>query len=235
MEKQFTISIPDERWIDSWEANLTLTKTYSGPSKFYAPIDLKLNTLVGVYFESLPTDGPYLNTEKFNIYEIDANTDTAVAQLILEITSDEYKQNYVREYEDEILHDGSIYAKTINPMLTDYFRLTYDTATEKVIPEPIFTDNWRIPQLDLVDQKLDLLKYNRDNIAFSEVTLSKINLAITELEAYKATIITARKWKYDSFNMTEIPVVPKSVEQALKPIPVQEPAQPELEPVPSNE
>jgi hypothetical protein len=235
MEKTFTINIPDERWIDSWDNNLTLTKAYSGPSKFYAPINLELNDLVGVYFESAPTTGPYVNAEKFSIYEIDADTDTAIAQYILETTNDEYKSNYIREFEDEELHDGSIYAKTTNPMISDYFRLEYDSETQKVALVAIFSDSWQLPQLDIVNQKLDLLKYNRDSIAFSESTLTKITAAITQLETYKTTIANARSWKYDRFDMNEIPVIPKSVEQALKPVPVEEPVQPEPLPEPSNE
>jgi hypothetical protein len=80
-----------------------------------------------------------------------------------------------------------------------------------------------------------VLNYNKTNIAFSEAMLAKITTAITELETYKATIINAKKWKYDTFNMSEIPQIPKSVEQALKPIPVQEPTQPEPVPESSNE
>jgi hypothetical protein len=235
MQKEFTVNIPDERWIDSWDNNLTLTKTYTGPSKFYAPINLELNTLVGVYFDSIPTQGPYANTESYTIYEIDANTDTAIAQLVQETVDDEYKLNYIREFEDEVLHDGSIYAKTTNPMVSDYYRLRYDTLTSKVVLETIFNDSWHIPQFDVVNNKLEVLNYNKTNIAFSEAMLAKITTAITELETYKATIINAKKWKYDTFNMSEIPQIPKSVEQALKPIPVQEPTQPEPVPESSNE
>jgi hypothetical protein len=235
MQKQFTVSIPDERWIDSWDSNLTLTKTYTGPSKLYVPINLELNSLVGVYFDSSPTQGPYANTDNYSIYEIDADTDTAIAQLIQETVDDEYKLNYIREFEDETLHDGSIYAKTTNPMVSDYYRLRYDTLTSRVALETIFNDNWHIPQLGVVNNKLEVLNYNKTNVAFSETMLAKITAAIAQLETYKATIVNARNWKYDTFDMSEIPEISKSVEQALKPIPVQEPTQPEPVPEPSNE
>ena len=235
MQKQFTIDIPDERWIDSWENNLKLTKTYIGPSKFYAPINLETNNLLGVYFESIPTEVPYTNVEKFSIYEVDSDTDTAISQIIQEITDNEYKLSYIREFEDEVLHDGSIYAKTTNPMVSDYYRLQYNTETSKIVLETIVNDSWHIPQLDFVNEKLDLLKYNRDNISFSESMLAKINTAITQLETYKSTIANARRWKYDSFNMNEIPQIFKSVEQSLKSVPVQEPTQPVPVPESSNE
>ena len=235
MQKEFTINIPDERWIDSWINNLTLTKTYTGPSKFYAPINLETNDLVGVFLETIPTDGPYINTEKFNIYEIDANIDTAIAQVILETTDQEYKLNYIHEFEDEVLHDGTTYAKPTNPMVSNYYRLGYDSENAKVILEPVYSDNWKLPQLIAVDLKLAVLNYNKTNTAFSQTMLTKINSAIAELETYRATIANARNWKYDIFNMDEIPKVSKSVEQALKPIPVQEPTQPEPTPESSNE
>lgn len=235
MQKQFTISIPDERWMDLWENNLTLTKTYTGPSKFYAPVSLETETLVGVFFETTPTEGPYINTEKFTVYEIDADTETGIAQLIQETINEEYKSSYIREFEDEVLHDGSIYARTTNPTISDYYRLGYSTETNKVILVPIINNAWELPQLQIVNQKLELLNYNKDNIPFSSTMLAKITTAIAELETYKSTIASARKWKYESINMNEIPQIPKSVEQALKPVPVQEPTQPEPVPEPSNE
>jgi hypothetical protein len=235
MQKEFTINIPDERWIDSWDNNLTLTKTYTGPSKFYAPISLETNTVVGVYFETTPTTGPYIDAEKFSLYEIDANVDTAIAQVVLETTNDEYKQNYIHEFEDETLHDGSVYAKSTNPMVSEYYRIFYDIEATKLILQPIFNDAWQLPQLAVVTQKLAVLNYNKTNVPFSQAMLAKITTAITQLESYKATIANARNWKYDTFDMDEIPTIPKSVEQALKPVPVQEPTQPEPVPEPSNE
>lgn len=235
MQKEFTINIPDERWIDSWDNNLTLTKTYTGPSKFYAPISLETNTVVGVYFETTPTTGPYIDAEKFSLYEIDANVDTSIAQVVLETTNDEYKQNYIHEFEDETLHDGSVYAKSTNPMVSEYYRIAYDSATTKVILQPIFSDAWQLPQLAVVNQKLAVLNYNKTSVSFSQPMLTKITTAITQLEAYKATIVNARNWKYDTFDMDEIPAISKSVEQALKPVPVQEPTQPDPVPEASNE
>lgn len=235
MQKEFTINIPDERWIDSWDNNLTLTKTYTGPSKFYAPISLETNTVVGVYFETTPTTGPYVDIEKFSIYEVDADVDTAIAQVILETTNNEYKQNYIHEFEDEVLHDGSIYAKPTNPMVSNYYRIFYDIEATKLILQPIFNDAWQLPQLLIVNQKLDLLNYNKINVNFSQAMLTKITAAIAELETYKATIVNARNWKYDTFDMDEIPKISKSVEQSLRPIPVQEPTQPVPVPEASNE
>lgn len=235
MQKEFTINIPDERWIDSWDNNLTLTKTYTGPSKFYAPISLETNTVVGVYFETTPTTGPYVDIEKFSIYEVDADVDTAIAQVILETTNNEYKQNYIHEFEDEVLHDGSIYAKPTNPMVSNYYRIFYDIEATKLILQPIFNDAWQLPQLLIVNQKLDLLNYNKINVNFSQAMLTKITAAIAELETYKVTIVNARNWKYDTFDMDEIPKISKSVEQSLRPIPVQEPTQPVPVPEASNE
>lgn len=235
MQKEFTINIPDERWIDSWDNNLTLTKTYTGPSKFYAPISLETNTVVGVYFETTPTTGPYIDIEKFSIYEVDADIDTAIAQVILETTNNEYKQNYIHEFEDEVLHDGSIYAKPTNPMVSNYYRIFYDIESTKLILQPIFNDAWQLPQLLIVNQKLEILNYNKVNVSFSQAMLAKITAAITELETYKTTIVNARNWKYDTFDMDEIPKISKSVEQSLRPIPVQEPTQPAPVPEASNE
>jgi len=39
MQKEFTVNIPDELWVDSWENELTTTYTYEGPQNFYLGID----------------------------------------------------------------------------------------------------------------------------------------------------------------------------------------------------
>ena len=120
-------------------------------------------------------------------------------------------------------------------MLSNYYRLRYDTLTLKIVLEAIFSDAWQIPQLGVVNQKLAVLNYNKTSVSFSQTMLTKITTAITQLEAYKATIVNARNWKYDTFDMDEIPAISKSVEQALKPVPVQEPTQPDSVPEASNE
>lgn len=120
-------------------------------------------------------------------------------------------------------------------MVSEYYRIAYDSATTKVILQPIFSDAWQLPQLAVVNQKLAVLNYNKTSVSFSQPMLTKITTAITQLEAYKATIVNARNWKYDTFDMDEIPTISKSVEQALKPVPVQEPTQPDPVPEASNE
>ncbi len=40
------------------------------------------------------------------------------------------------------------------------------------------------------------------------------------LEEYKSTIDSARSWKYETVDLTEIPAVSKSLEKMLTPVPI---------------
>jgi len=104
-------------------------------------------------------------------------------------------------------------------------RYDIDTDPAELKLEPIYNDAWELPQLIESNNTLEKLIYNRDNIEHNESNSALIISSIALLEEYIATIATARSWRYEEFDMTEIPSISKSLSKVLanKPIPEPEP------------
>lgn len=222
MQKVFSIEIPDEIYINSWENNLTASFTYDGPETVYAVIST--DSLIGVSVDPYESDSAFVtDTEKYTILEIDAETNTSLAHIIYEMKNYEYAY----EYEDITNHDGSTWAEITNYRLKDYYALRYDIDTDpaELKLEPIYNEAWQLPQLIESNNILEKLIYNRDNIEHSESNSALIISSIALLEEYIATIATARSWRYEEFDMTEIPSISKALSKVLvnKPIPEPEP------------
>lgn len=225
MQKVFTIDIPDEIYIDSWENGRTASFTYNGPEMVYAVIVSDSQTLAETSIEPFPEDSVYnIQTEKYTVLEISAETNTALAHYICEIND---TTPYQYQYIDVENHDGSIYAEPTNYRLKDYFSIIYNIDLETPILEitPIYmsTEVWELEQLPLVRNKLEILIYNRDNVDHTESNSALIASSILALEEYKSTIASARSWKYETIDMTEIPTISKSLEKMLVPVPRVEP------------
>ena len=222
MQKVFTVDIPDEIYIDSWENGRTASFTYDGPETVYAVISSESQTLGETSLEPFPDDSVYIiDAEKYNVLEISAETDTALAYYILESMDN---TPYQYEYIDVENHDGSIFAEPTNYRLKDYFEIIYDIDLEtpilKIIPTYMSTESWELEQLPIVRDKLEILIYNRDNVDHTESNSALIASSILALEEYKSTIASARSWKYETIDMTEIPAVSKSLEKMLTPVPI---------------
>jgi len=222
MQKVFSIEIPDEIYINSWENNLTASFTYDGPETVYAVISN--DSLINVSIDPYESDSAFVvDSEKYTILEINAETDTKLAHIIHEMKNDEYEYEYV----DTTNHDGSTWAEITNYRLKDYYALRYDIDTDpaELKLEPIYNDAWELPQLIESNNTLEKLIYNRDNIEHNESNSALIISSIALLEEYIATIATARSWRYEEFDMTEIPSISKALSKVLvnKPIPEPEP------------
>jgi hypothetical protein len=236
MEKQFTINIPDELYVNSWEKNLTATFTYNGPDKVYAVIQLIKSQDDNVpdeeVFNTISTEQIdseiFLDVEKYKIIEISANTDTALAELLYQRKNDGY--SYV--YQDVENFDGSTGVIISNPRITDYYTVVYSLNDEKTKYELKMLPIYKFPQqLEIVaevDKKLELLNYNKDSVStHTSETINKITQAIATLNSFKETIKNERPWKFDKLpDSNVIPKISKSLEMSLKPIPapVEQPA-----------
>lgn len=223
MQKVFSIEIPDEIYIDSWENNLTASFTYDGPETVYAVISHDMD-LIDISIDPYESDSAFvIDTEKYTILEINAETDTKLAHIICELKNNDYQYEYV----DITNHDGSIWPEITNYRLKDYYALYYDIDADpaELKLEPIYNDSWQLPQLIESNNILEKLIYNRDNIEHSESNSDLIISSIALIEEYIATIATARSWRYEEFDMTEIPSISKSLSKVLanKPIPEPEP------------
>jgi hypothetical protein len=230
MEKQFTIKIPDELYVNSWEQNLTASFTYSGPETLYAVISLvksedDVEEVLSILSLEPITNPVFLNTDNYKVVEISANTNTPLAEIIFQRKNSEYVYNYT-DFEN---FDGSVAAVISNPRITDYYTVDYTLNDEKTGYEfkllPIYKYPQQLNILGEIDRKLELLEYNKTSGGQNQQTLTKINEAIAALNSFKQTIKDERPWKFDKLpDSSAIPPISKALEMSLKPIPVPQPA-----------
>lgn len=230
MQKQFTIKIPDELYVNSWEKDLSATFTYNGPDTVYVVLSLIKNdgsenveeVFNFAFFEPV-TNPIFQNVEKYKIVEISAEQNTALAEALFQKNN----SNYEYTFTDEENFDGSMAAVISNPRITDYYTVNYSLNTEKTNYEFKLIPLYKYPQqLEIyneVEQKLSLLEYNRDSVQHSAQILAKITQAIDTLNNFKVSIKDQRPWKFDKLpDSSVIPQISKAVEMSLKRIPIPE-------------
>lgn len=202
MEKTFTINVPDQLWVDSWENNKTETYTYNGPETLYVLIDDVADTVLYSSTEEIEV----LDGDSNFVIEIDATNDeqVAVAHYFNTLGSEhEYT------YEDETNHDGSIYEKITNPIIHDYFDIDYDRGNGLTLL-PIYKNTETIAE-QKAKTRLEYVKKYDDAYDFDTDTQSIIDTFLSNMDTYLTTMATAYPWKYVEIDETEIPKIPASL------------------------
>lgn len=237
MEKQFSVNIPDELYVNSWEQNLTATFTYSGPEFIYAIISLikhqdpdqpTQEVFSRVSFEAVQ-DPVLLNQDNYKILTISANDQPALAELFFQLNNTGYQYSYV----DHVNYDNSVAAVISNPRITDYYSFVYeidvDTGEYKFKLIPIYKEPNNLSIISTINNKLELLKYNRDSVTNTPQMLTSINAAITQLEQFKETVKNQRPWHFDVLPTDDaIPKISRALEMSLQKIPPTPPATEEV-------
>lgn len=208
MEKSFTINVPDELWVDSWENNTTATYTYNGPETIYVLVD-KATHSISTVAES--ADDLEATTEYQEVVAVNANNYTAIAHYLVGISSE-----YEYTYETVTNHDGSTYEQISNPSLKDYFQLIHvpipaDWDVEKQFElDPIYKEAETVNE-KIAKERLAYIKKYDDTFDFSEEDQATIDNVITALTNYINSLANAYPWKYVTMDKTEIPRVPASL------------------------
>lgn len=196
MIKDFTIAIPDEYWIDSWENNNSITYSYDGPEKIYVKkSQAAITEWSAEEMEAID--------EQETIIEIDANIQTDVAHHFVSS-----KEDVIYEFEDEINPDGSIYKKIINPKIQDLFYLFLDSGLNKIMLKPIYKKTDSLPVIE-ARKKLEYVKKYNNTFDFEPEIKTVIDKFITDTEEYLSGMSTVYPWKYIEIpnNSPKIPVV----------------------------
>lgn len=199
MEKTFTINVPDELWVNAWNNNKTETYTYNGPDTLYVLVSDRSDDVAIWSTEPINVDP---NSKDF-VIEINATDDQkiAVAHYINTHGSDhEYT------YEDEANHDESIYKKITNPVLQDYFYITYDRLSGVVL-EPIYKNTKTIAE-EKAEKRLAYVKKYDTMYDFDAETQAVIDNFLFNMNTYIASMTTVYPWKYVTIDESEIPKVP---------------------------
>lgn len=216
MQKQFSIEVPDEIWVNSWEDSRTETYTYDGPETVYALIGTT-NDIHTVSLEE-PQDIP----AGYSVVAVNADQYPERAQMIVEtFTEHEYT------FEDEENFDGSIYERITNPRLQDYFELTYTPIANDLdrelglVLDPIYKNLWT-PALGEARSRLEYVQKYNNKYDFETADQEKIDTFITAVTDHIAILEAEYPWKFVDVPMDGIPKIPVSLVTLFKDLPIEE-------------
>ena len=114
MIKEFSYPLPDELYIDSFDLGKKFFSQYNGPEKISILVDKLTNEVSGINPEMY-------NAESYDLFEIYSNKNPELSYFIM-VSNDSWEY----EYEEEIMENGDIYKKIVNPSLRDAYTLEYD-------------------------------------------------------------------------------------------------------------
>jgi hypothetical protein len=120
-----------------------------------------------------------------------------------------FVENYVYEYEyeDEIMENGDVYKKPLNPDLKDAYELKFDfdkndwTLTENIITQENPASNEAKARKNYIE------KYSQKYSFGSEIDIVIENY-ISELDTFIENNPPLKLWKYINFNINSVPKLP---------------------------
>ena len=217
MQKDFTINIPDELWVDSWEDNSTASYTYDGPDTLYVRLRDELD------IAEVSDTEITAQTHEF-VVEVDASKYPDRARLLQETFLGLSRED---TFEDVSNPDGSVYKKLTNPYVRDYYEISYSPVSSDTDPELGFQliPNYKDPKTSLlveaerrrayVQKYLDVYELTGDNGTTASSFITAINTSI-------ATLSTAYPWKYIVAPDVSVPKIPAALVEAFANLPVED-------------
>lgn len=209
MTQDFTISVPDQLWVDSWADDATKTYTYDGPDTVYVEVQTSDYAIVNTSTETLTADEG--NTF---IVEVTAADYPERAMMVVEGNDTE---GYVHTYEDETQFDGSTYNKITNPRLSDYFEMTYqpvpdDQDQELGLSLVVKTKTTDSPAMVEAKRRQAYVQKYADQYSFDTDDQTAVDNYLTSIASHITTLSTAYPWKFDDGVPTSsIPKIPASL------------------------
>ena len=220
MQKEFTVNVPDQIWVDTWEDGLTATYTYEGPQYFYIGLDHNLS-IIELRYGDLEAEAEAFTEEEAAVFNytvtVDADANPDLATLLYPLNHEAHT------FEDETNHDGSIYQKITNPCLRDYFIGDYRINSEspdqaECFANPIYKDTNNILK-KTAKERLAIVKKYDIAYDFDAEDQTKIDTFISNINTYLDSIATAYPWKYITMDISEIPKIPSSLQLLFNQLP----------------
>jgi hypothetical protein len=213
MIKQFTIKVPDEPGLSTFNLGLTETYTYDGPEVISALIDIGSGNLEGMNPESY-------NPDFGMVVDVNANDFTEVAYFIY----NEYRERgdeapKEQEYEVIEMENGDIYKKPINLDLNDHYTIIYDHEESCFVFNPKAMSTLNILSLDIGDKisKFNFILNNElskkdlgQEMTISDQDIAEIQSYIHNASEYIKNNPELHPWKYINFDTLEKYYVPLS-------------------------
>lgn len=200
MNKEFTVSIPDELYSLDNTLNKTMVLQYSGPDV--------LNVIVTNRVPSTVLE----EANEFST-ELNAATDTAAAYLL-------HTAPITTEYilVEETLDNGEVYKNISNPNLHDYYTVIYEEVSGWSL-KPIIRDS-KTPGLlkanYLISRINDMIartKLTDNPLELSAEILTALNDYLDTLTEYSVLEEPKKAWKYITYSST--PAVPEVLQELL--------------------
>lgn len=199
MIKNFSYPLPDEIYINSFTENKKISLRYDGPEKINVLVDKNINNICGIDPETYDHD-------IYNLIEVDANEYPEICYFLL--NSPNNNGNIV--YEDEIMENGDIYKKNINPTIHDVYEIVYDKETntfklDLIVKES--NDNFLTSSLDQIKNRLNFIILNeegkrekQEELSISEPLLVEISEVILNIDNFLKENNSFMSWKYTNFD-----------------------------------
>lgn len=208
MQKEFTIKVPDEIWVNKWSEGREETYTYKGPEKIFVRVEK--NEVMREWYER-KEDVPLEDGEK--VMEVDASEQPDVAHWF--VTTDE---DHVYEYVTITNHNGSTHEEKANPTIHDYFEAQYAFNRPKIWLEPIYKE-LDTPQEAKARKRLSFIKKYDKLYDFDDQTQKLIDDSIKRLNDYLKIMDSVYPWRYVEIPDDEIPRIPASLLKEFSDLP----------------
>jgi hypothetical protein len=208
MNKLFTISIPDEIYIDNFLENKTAQYTYNGPQILLVAIRGNSSNMI------LVEQRDQLSGLDVTYVEINAEVDTTVAYFLTtqSATVDYTFEDIVNDY------DGSIYVSVSNPRIQDYYKLTYTQGNPGKWSLDLITRNMSTTIEYTVQRELDSVRttLSLDTLASEEKLVYESYVA--ECERWLADKAPLHPWKFIDFPAGNVPIIPEVLQNLMEKI-----------------
>lgn len=198
MIKTFSYRMPDELYIDSFKEGKEISLTYDGPEYVNVLVDKVYNMVSGLNPEAFDQDS-------FNLIEVDVEKFPEIGYFLLN-SSDSHKY----EYEDEIMENGDIHKKVLNPTIHDAYCIVYDSKNKLFKLDLIVKTteaNFVNINLMYIKNKLNFVlsneegkKEKNEDLDVSEDLLSEISKVVEDIDTYIQSDKTVMSWKYTNFD-----------------------------------
>lgn len=199
MQKEFTINVPDQLWVDKWTENKTQTLTYDGPEKYYVIVT---DQQVVSQWSAEPLEADSEQRGNPFVVELDATAHTDVAYWLLH-----HADPIEHIFEDEINHDGSIYKKISNPSIRDIYSAQYDFDQSKIVLVLTTRRTTTYPEIK-AQERLDYVNRYSEVYEFSDEVEAAIVTFKSDTTAYLNSMENIYPWKYVSISLDDVPRIP---------------------------
>lgn len=205
MKKKFTYNVPDEMWVDNFSKNLTANATYEGSNTIYVLVSG--SSVISWSLE----DYEFYNKDSSKVINLDATAYPNVAYFLTTVRPE-------IEYEDLTNPDGTIYQIIKNPMLHDYYVLTYDDSVEGESPWKflLITRSRYVPDESRVKIDLEVAENHKQNFTFDANVTKILDKYISDAKDYLESLKQYYPWRYVEFNPPKGPDMPLELQEAFK-------------------